>query len=189
MSNNRSVAYKKYWDDLSAMYGNLCFYCRKEIATCIDHVVPYSWDGDNSINNLVLCCSLCNQIASDKMFDSVIQKQAYILKHREKYKNVRAICTECLLPYAYKQHSPSLFLCAECYDMEYGTIYSFAPHWKRWLVELSQAGIMAGAHRLARKTVGACSSRERRGSFMATLIDEYANAINSDLSFFEKLAI
>lgn len=188
MEITRSMTYKKFWNDLAAMYGNLCFYCRKEIATSIDHVIPYSWDGDNSINNLVLACSLCNSLASDKMFDSVIQKQAYILKHREKYKNTRAICKDCLLPYTYRTHSPSLFLCAECYDLEYGTIFSYSPQWKKWLLQLSEAGIMAGAHRIARKKIGECH-KYNRGSFMAVLIDEYANIIDSDLSFFDKIAL
>ena len=84
-NQDRVNTYKKYWQELTEMYGNLCFYCRREMATTIDHVVPYSWDSDNRISNLVPACGLCNSIASNKMFDSVIQKQAYILKQRGKY--------------------------------------------------------------------------------------------------------
>jgi hypothetical protein len=153
-NQQRVVSYKKWWDELVERYGNVCFYCKKEISTTIDHVVPYSWDGDNSIDNLVPSCALCNSLASNKMFDTVVQKRAYILKQRNKYKNRRAICAECLLPFAYRTHSPSLFLCAECYDQEYGTQYSNEKRWDQWLAQLVDAGIMPTAHRIAKKKTG-----------------------------------
>ena len=68
-NQHRVMTYKKWWNELTERYGDFCFYCRKEIATTIDHVVPYSWDEDNSIENLVPACGLCNSLASDKIFD------------------------------------------------------------------------------------------------------------------------
>jgi len=187
-NQQRVMTYKKWWNELVERYGNLCFYCRKEIATSIDHVVPYSWDEDNSIENLVPACALCNSLASNKLFDTVVQKRAYIMKQREKYKNRRAICTECLLPYTYRTHSPSLFLCAECYDQEYNTEHSCTKEWHKWLSQLIKAGIMASAHRITKEKVGKLTLINR-GTFIAVLIDEYAQIVSSDDEFFKTLAI
>ena len=186
LTQKRVMTYKKWWDELVERYGNLCFYCRKEMATTIDHVVPYSWDEDNSIDNLVPACGLCNALASNKMFETVVQKRAYIMKQREKYKNRRAICTECLLPYTYRTHSPSLFLCAECYDQEYRTNCRDTKEWKRWLSELVAAGIMYSAHKRTKEKMGKITLMNR-GTFMAILIDEYAQMIASDDGFFKSL--
>lgn len=180
------MSYKKFWDELTDIYGNVCYYCRVEIATTLDHVVPYSWDQDNAIENLVPSCTLCNSLASNMLFDSVIQKQAYILKHREKYKNRRSICTDCKLPFAYRLHSPSMFLCAECYDLEYATSFCSRKEWKRWTMELSLAGIIVEAHKKACAKAGGYSHRNK-GTFMSVLIEEYANIFDSDLSFFDTL--
>jgi 5-methylcytosine-specific restriction endonuclease McrA len=183
----RVLTYKKWWDELVEMYGNVCFYCNKEIATTIDHVVPYSWDGDNSIENLVPACALCNCIAGDKMFESVIQKRAHIMSRRDKYKNKRAICTECLSPYSYRIHSPSLFLCAYCYDMEYSTNFSASKSWRQWTYELSDAGIMFAAHQKTKERVGRFSAKSRL-TFLAVLIEEYAELLAGDDKFFRSLA-
>ena len=61
--------------------GYACAYCG-EAATQADHVVPYSWAVDNSFNNLVACCDVCNVIAGSKMFDSFYEKKEYILAER-----------------------------------------------------------------------------------------------------------
>ncbi len=186
LNQKRIMTYKMWWDELVERYGNLCFYCRKEMATTIDHVVPYSWDEDNSIDNLVPACGLCNALASNKIFETVVQKRAYIMKKREKYKNRRAICAECLLPYTYRTHSPSLFLCAECYDQEYKTNCRGTKEWKRWLSELLAAGIMHSAHKRTKEKMGKITLMNR-GTFMAILIDEYAQMIASDDGFFKSL--
>lgn len=186
MNNNRSMKYKKYWDELIERYGNLCFYCRQEIAVVIDHVVPYCWDFDNSIENLVPACSLCNSIANDRMFETVFQKQAYILRHREKYKNVRAICTNCLLPYSYRTHSPSLFLCAECYDKEYDTNYSDRKEWSTWIKELKAANVYIEAHREALRISGAISL-ENRKNFISVLIEAYSIILTENDLFYQSL--
>src|SRR3989304_7276904 len=78
----KPFAYRKRWDELIDLYGRLCFYCHEEIANTIDHVTPWSYDYDNSIENLVPACSLCNSIAADKHFDDVEQKRQYILNRR-----------------------------------------------------------------------------------------------------------
>jgi len=41
--------------------GGMCFYCGKRKGTTIDHVMPVSRGGGNSLQNLVLACHECNQ--------------------------------------------------------------------------------------------------------------------------------
>jgi hypothetical protein len=180
MAAKRNMEYKKFWQELIERYGSLCYYCRKEIATTIDHVVPYSWDGDNRLDNLVPACVLCNCLASNKMFDSVEHKRQYILAQRAKRTNQRAICTSCLLPYTYRTHSPSILLCAECYDKEYGTKFSDTFQWRKWLTQLRAAGIPAEAHRKVKKRAKSGYGRDAK---LEILIDEYASVLNTDEDF------
>jgi hypothetical protein len=154
MKRPRIRNYQTCWKTLTAKYGSLCFYCQEEVATTLDHVVPYSHDRDDSLENLVPACALCNCIASDKLFEYVEEKRQYILNKRRNHKLRRAICTSCLLPFAYRTHSPSLFLCAECYDREYGTHYSKGKQWAFWKTELDAAGISIEAHRRAARIFG-----------------------------------
>lgn len=188
MSKRRSIEYRKFWKELTDYHGNNCFYCRKEVATTIDHVVPYSFDQDNSIENLVPACVLCNCLASNKHFESVEHKRQYILRERAKRSNRTVICTECLLPFTYRQHSPSLFICAECYDLEYGTSLSRSLEWGRWIKLLRSAGIPAEAHRKMRNRLSGLSIGKRgRAVKVETLIDEYAEYLMSNDEFAELL--
>lgn len=186
-NQQRVLTYKNWWNELVERYGNLCFYCKEEVATTINYKVPYAQNEDNAIENLIPSCAFCNSLASNKLFDTCEQKRAYIMKQREKYKNMRTICTECLLPFTYRAHSPSLFLCAECYDQEYDTEYSKTEGWQKWLSELNNAGTMHIAHKVAKQKIGRYSLSNKE-NFMATLIDEYAQLIGNDDSFFESLA-
>lgn len=61
--------------------GHLCGYCGDE-ATQADHIVPYAWGVDNSADNIVACCVVCNLIAGSKVFDSFHEKKQYILSER-----------------------------------------------------------------------------------------------------------
>lgn len=184
-SRRRGYEYRKRWDELIAYHGARCFYCRVEVATTIDHVVPYSYDEDNSIDNLVLACMLCNLLASDKHFEDVEQKRQYILRKREGAAKRRAICTECLLPFSYREHSPSMFLCAECYDEEYGkNIYSRSSAWKRWIARLYDAGIAVEAHRAMKERAEGVAGRRNRVIY---LIDAYSNFLDKDPEFAKKL--
>ena len=158
----RSARYK--WSEIIKYHGSICVYCREQPATTVDHVVPYSWDSDNNIDNLVPSCTLCNLIASNKVFECFEDKRTYILSRR-KGESKRTICTDCLLPYAYLEHSPSLFLCPECYDFQYDTEYSKSPQWKNWLKTLELAGISPTIHRTV------CANfRDAKRSVIAKLI-------------------
>ena len=68
---------KKLYDDQEGK----CAYCFKYVNTNyhIDHIVPLSVGGCSNIENLVVSCPQCNLKASNKVFDSFWQKQAYLL--------------------------------------------------------------------------------------------------------------
>lgn len=153
--------HSRHWGALVNAYGQTCYYCG-EFATVIDHVIPFSYGGSDGIDNLVLSCSLCNIIADDSVFDTLEEKQSFILaKRRRKGRVTRAICTNCLLPFDYRVLSPSLFLCAECYDQDEGELkYSLRPSWQRWIELLIEAGVPVEAHR-EMKELG-LKTRERK---------------------------
>ena len=146
MVRRRDFGYRKHWRTLVQAYGADCFYCHDEPATCIDHVIPYSYDFDNSIENLVPACGLCNALAADKHFEDVEQKRQYILNRRQYRKNRKCLCVNCRLPFAYREHSRSLFLCARCYDQEFGTSETKRVAWIAWLSLLREVGIEPDAY-------------------------------------------
>lgn len=144
----RSMTYRKHWRRLTEMYGYLCYYCHEGPSESIDHVVPQSWDNDNSLENLVPACFWCNHLAADMIFDTIEDKTRYILKRRKQVGHERrCYCTDCLLPYVYLENSPTLFQCAECYDYENGTAESHKRSWRKWLRLLKRAEIRIEAHR------------------------------------------
>lgn len=55
-----------------------CFYCKCELTLCestIDHVVPKSKGGSNHVDNLVLCCKICNNKKGN------MSKEEFLRKH------------------------------------------------------------------------------------------------------------
>ena len=168
-----AILIRKYWDELIETHGKTCFYCRDQIATCIDHIIPYSWDMNNDISNLVPACMFCNGIAGNKHFEDVEHKTQYILSKRKFKRNRRVFCTECLLPFAYRRHSPSLFLCAECYDEEYGTKKSEGKEWAKWLTQLEEAEIIPDAHRYAKKHVRIDQKGGSKKKFIKKMLEYY----------------
>jgi hypothetical protein len=69
----------------------ICVYCNEAPAEQVDHILPRSWKINNDDNNLVGACADCNRIASDKVFSSFEEKQAYIVHElkKPKWKNRR----------------------------------------------------------------------------------------------------
>lgn len=61
--------------------GRSCGYCCSE-ADCVDHIVPWSHTRNDSPENLIAACWLCNGIASDKVFATLAEKREHILKRR-----------------------------------------------------------------------------------------------------------
>jgi len=175
LTTRRPWRYRRYWDQLIDLYGRLCYYCREEIATTIDHVIPNSYDFDDTIENLVPACAFCNQLASDKHFEDIEQKTQFILTRRSYKSSRRAICVDCYLPFWYRVHSPSLFLCAECYDRQYDTAKARKPQWLQWLVELRAADIIPEAHAVLRMHAHKFRSTDRIGktNYLADAYDRY----------------
>jgi hypothetical protein len=64
----------------------ICVYCNEAPSEQVDHVLPLSWKLNNSDENLVGACGDCNRIASNKVFESFEQKQAYIVAELKKRK-------------------------------------------------------------------------------------------------------
>lgn len=52
--------------DLRKLRNQICFYCRRNPGSEIDHVIPISRGGTHGIGNLVLACRACNRSKSSK---------------------------------------------------------------------------------------------------------------------------
>lgn len=158
----RKSGYRRHWGKLVKHHGSLCFYCEQEPASSIDHIIPVSFGGKDNFDNLVPACIHCNLVASGKVFDDVWSKKQYI-QNRRKRKLTHAVCTDCLIPFRYRFHSPSLFLCPVCYDKLNNTNRRKSKKWKEWLIELNDAGFILQAHSKAKEEIkNLPGSRDRK---------------------------
>lgn len=57
------------WIALCDKYGNMCLRCKEVKPLAMDHVVPLSRGGTNSIDNIQPLCRECNSIKHDKSTD------------------------------------------------------------------------------------------------------------------------
>ncbi len=57
------------WDALCARYGNKCLWCDAKTALTVDHVVPLSQGGSNTIDNLQPLCARCNRAKYSRVMD------------------------------------------------------------------------------------------------------------------------
>lgn len=56
---NNTTEFKKQRLRVLRRDGGLCVYCGAD-ATCVDHVIPMVRGGDDSMENLVASCTVCN---------------------------------------------------------------------------------------------------------------------------------
>ena len=97
----------------------LCVYCG-DIATCVDHVIPWSWSQCDDPYNLVASCDACNLSASNMVFNSFNEKARYIrikqsnMKHKHIHMLKHHCCAQCKKPYFVTNKSSNI-LCEECY--------------------------------------------------------------------------
>lgn len=70
-----------------------CRYCEYNMKNAsvfiplhIDHIKPWSAQGGNSLNNLVVSCGDCNHIATNKWFKDFEEKKEFILFEKQKKK-------------------------------------------------------------------------------------------------------
>jgi len=81
--------YKKIYkrDNYTCQY---CYYspryCFENVKFHIDHVVPWSHGGNNSLENLKLSCEWCNLRLSNFIFNSYFDKKVYISELRKEAK-------------------------------------------------------------------------------------------------------
>lgn len=54
------------WRDKCALLGNVCIYCGEAKPLTVDHNVPLSRGGTNSIDNILPSCASCNSRKRDK---------------------------------------------------------------------------------------------------------------------------
>lgn len=176
-TKRKSQSYRRHWGTLIRTYGSLCYYCHIEPSTTIDHVIPYSFIPNDDLENLVPSCLTCNLTAGNMVFDDVNRKRQYIINNRKK-KLTHANCTSCLLPFTYREHSPSVFLCPECYDYEYETKFSRHSGWKVWLSILEDAGICVEAHRNSREYISCLGSGNNRVKLAQMILHEEMSKLN-----------
>lgn len=55
-----------------------CQYCLSP-SECIDHILPYSFYPDDSPDNLVAACNMCNLLASNRIFKDFVDKKLFIV--------------------------------------------------------------------------------------------------------------
>lgn len=143
----RISGYREIWAFLVDAYGERCVYCHRNISTQIDHVIPYSYSRYNGIENLRPCCSWCNLLASDSVFENFEAKYVYV-RQRIKAKGNRGnmlLCSVCLLPYYSALHRSFIF-CPRCYAKEYEKPIPKSKPWRDWIDTLAAAGIRYRSH-------------------------------------------
>jgi 5-methylcytosine-specific restriction endonuclease McrA len=57
------------WATLLKTYDNRCAYCKKRKKLTVDHVIPLSKGGTNTIGNIIPACGSCNSSKRDKLWD------------------------------------------------------------------------------------------------------------------------
>lgn len=73
--------------------GYTCRYCGYNLKDAItflplhiDHIKPWSSQGGNGLNNLVVSCEECNLLVCDKIFSNFEEKKEFIIFEKEKRK-------------------------------------------------------------------------------------------------------
>lgn len=171
----RKRLYRKHWKLLIEMFGDMCYWCGSELAGCLDHVIPAVHGGSEEIDNIVPSCTLCNLLASDKLFDSEDDKRHYLLRMR-KGRQRHYECSCCGIPFIKNEHLPSFLMCPVCYDHEYmDTVYSKSKRWVAWLADLDNAGFDVDAFACIRKLYqngNRYTKQERREIYTKIMIDK-----------------
>jgi 5-methylcytosine-specific restriction endonuclease McrA len=73
--------------------GFKCAYCGMDFMqsfeafsnATVDHFKPTSKGGENSPHNKLACCSLCNRLKSNSVFETFAEAKAEVLKRREEF--------------------------------------------------------------------------------------------------------
>lgn len=147
---NHTYSSEVSWSKLLMLYGNICAYCQEEPAQSVDHVIPYSYSEDNSLENLRPCCMWCNLHASDKFFSSFDEKQKFLISKRSgRSAASRTVCTTCFLPYQRPHMTTSMFECPICDPTKSKSAQ--IKEWSKFLDLMRSAGIKTYLHSTIRK--------------------------------------
>ena len=100
----RKYLAKKTKDSIIENQQFCCFYCghyfdivvryNNKLVTLVphfDHIVPFSYDQNNNVSNLIAACNLCNLWKSNRIFSNLEDIQIYV---KEKYKKEITITDE-----------------------------------------------------------------------------------------------
>ena len=107
----------------------ICAYC-SDIATEVDHVIPFSFSNCDEDWNLVASCSECNSIAHNLVFRTMGEKSSYIRSKRQgrkwkgKLLRKNCTCTECKLAYIDGIKGATHFLWPKGAKEEYRSVLS-----------------------------------------------------------------
>lgn len=91
----------KYRSKLHKIYNNKCFYCNIPLSkktSTIDHIIATSKGGADTLNNMVLCCSWCNNNKGSHSIKDFLKKLQIGLKnctnefYISRYKNAINVC-------------------------------------------------------------------------------------------------
>ena len=79
MANMSSAQKRSKRQKLLQMYGNYCWWCGKQMKKSertIEHLIPKSRGGSNSLSNLRLACFTCNNSRGNSLLPPVITKKS-----------------------------------------------------------------------------------------------------------------
>lgn len=60
LAERQSGVYRRFWSAVVARHGCACVYCGLSVDMTLDHVIPRSRGGSDSVDNLVPACRSCN---------------------------------------------------------------------------------------------------------------------------------
>jgi len=103
MSGSRGIKLHYVRKKIIKEQNNTCPYCDKQFGYFylrkgktikstihIDHKIPFSFSQDNKKENCIACCSLCNSLKSDIIFDTFDELKEY-LNEKRKNKGIKVL--------------------------------------------------------------------------------------------------
>jgi CRISPR/Cas system Type II protein with McrA/HNH and RuvC-like nuclease domain len=117
----RQYVHREKRERILEKYDYICVYCLDE-ATCVDHIVPWSYSRNNSDDNLIAACNWCNQKLYNKVFSptsismALDKKQKYIRELLNQFgkRDPRSRCPDCHLYFRPLVDGATMLICPDC---------------------------------------------------------------------------